>query len=32
VRERFSAERMVMDTLSVYRRVAQQPHKEVDSD
>ncbi len=28
VRERFSAERMVQDTLNVYRRVAQQPHQE----
>jgi glycosyltransferase involved in cell wall biosynthesis len=28
VRERFSAERMVTDTLGVYRRVAQRPHQE----
>jgi L-malate glycosyltransferase len=29
VRERFSAERMVQDTLRVYQRVAQRPHLEV---
>ena len=28
VRERFSAERMVEETLNVYRRVARQPHRE----
>jgi glycosyltransferase involved in cell wall biosynthesis len=28
VRERFSAERMVQDTLRVYQRVAQRPHQE----
>jgi glycosyltransferase involved in cell wall biosynthesis len=28
VRERFSAERMVQDTLTVYQRVAQVPHRE----
>jgi glycosyltransferase involved in cell wall biosynthesis len=29
VKERFSAERMVQDTLSVYQRVARRPHAEV---
>lgn len=29
VRERFSAERMVQETLGVYQRVAQRPHEEV---
>jgi glycosyltransferase involved in cell wall biosynthesis len=31
-RERFSAERMVLDTLRVYQRVAMHPHREEDDD